>query len=53
MMAALPVSVEVGTIRPENCCAGTVVRIAVPNSAASCVRVKADISSPMPVVAVT
>ena len=51
--APAPERAEVGTIMPENCVAGIMVRIAVPNSAATWVLVKAETSRPMPVVAVT
>ena len=46
MTAAMPVSDDTGVIMPENCVAGSTVRIAVPNSAAICVRVNAEISMP-------
>ena len=46
MIWAMPDSEDTGTIMPENCVAGRTVRMAVPNSAAICVRVKAEISMP-------
>ena len=46
MTAPLPESDETGTSMPENSVAGSTVRIAVPNSAAIWVLVKAEISMP-------
>ena len=46
MICAMPDSDDTGTIIPANCVAGSTVRIAVPNSAAICVRVKAEIIMP-------
>ena len=46
IMAPMPVSDETGVIIPANICAGSTVRMAVPNSAAICVRVKAEITMP-------
>ena len=53
MICAIPDSEETGTMMPENCVAGRTVKIVVPNSAAICVRVKAEISIPYAVVVVT
>ena len=53
MIWAVPDSADTGTSIPENCVAGSTVRIAVPNSAAICVRVNAEIIMPYAVVAVT
>ena len=38
---------------PENCAAGSMVRIAVPNMAAIWLRMKVEITSPMAVAAIT
>ena len=46
MMRAIPVSDETGTIMPANIVAGKTVKMAVPNSAAIWVRVKAEIIMP-------
>ena len=46
MKAAKPVSEETGVSSPENCTAGTEVRMPVANSAAICVRVKTDTTRP-------
>ena len=53
MRAAPPSREETGCIIPENKVAGTMVAIAVPKTAAIWVWVKAEISSPSPVVAET
>jgi hypothetical protein len=45
-----PVREETGVIIPQNWTAGMSVMIAVPIIAATCVRVTADKSKPMPVV---
>ena len=52
-MAGSPVRDETGVSIPEKVVAGSIVRIAVPNKAAICVRQNVDISIPMPVVAAT
>ena len=46
MICAVPESEETGVIMPENCVAGSTVKMAVPNSAAICVLVNAEISMP-------
>src|SRR3974377_1268391 len=50
---AVPESEDTGAKRPEKFTAGTIDRIAVANTAATCVRVKDEISCPKPVVATT
>ncbi len=53
-MICAPVDSEAtGVSMPENCVAGSTVRMAVPNSAAICVRVNAEISIPYAVVVQT
>src|SRR3974390_2494787 len=53
MICAKPESDETGVIMPANCVAGSTVSMAVPNSAAICVRANADITMPYAVVADT
>ncbi len=50
---APPESEETGASIPEKLTAGTIDRMAVANTAATCVRVKDEIRSPKPVVAMT
>ena len=50
---APPDSEETGANMPEKLTAGTMERIAVAKTAATCVRVKEEISWPNPVVAMT
>ncbi len=50
---APPESEETGASIPEKLTAGTIERIAVAKTAATCVRVKDEISTPKPVVATT
>src|SRR3974390_3360194 len=53
MIFAPPDSDETGANRPEKFTAGTMDRIAVAKTAATCVRVKDEINWPKPVVATT
>ena len=46
MICAMPERADTGTNMPANIVAGRTVRIAVPKSAAICVRAKAEISMP-------
>ena len=50
---APPESEETGASIPEKLTAGTIERIAVAKTAATCVRVKEEISTPNPTVAMT
>ena len=53
MIAAPPVNEDNGVRKPQNWTTGITVRMAVPKRAASCVLVKAEMSSPIPVVPTT
>ena len=53
MIRAPPESDETGASIPEKLTAGTIERIAVAKTAATCVRVNEEINSPKRVVAIT
>ena len=53
MSCATPVSADTGTSMPENCVAGSTVKMTVPNIAAICVLANAEINIPQDVVVVT
>ena len=53
MILAPPESDDTGASIPEKLTAGTIERIVVANTAATWVRVKEEMSSPKPVVAMT
>ena len=46
MSCATPVSADTGTSMPENCVAGSTVKMTVPNIAAICVLANAEINIP-------